>query len=67
MKRFSHKDLILTLGVLVALIIVLAAIYLKETPLLNDNTSEYEKHQKKIEPSVIIQKFITRAASSLHL
>lgn len=63
MKRLSHRDLIIALGILVAAVIILTTVYFSDVKA--ENKSVKIVPDKKIKPAVIlktvVQKFSVRA------
>jgi len=66
MKRLSHKDLIIALGVAVAAIILISTIYFKE-PGKSECSSTKPMPTGKAKPTVIIKKALEKLASKAHL
>jgi hypothetical protein len=63
--RFSSKDLLLLLGILVAVIITLTTVVYRETA-LEKETSAPKKSSLNTGPKVMIEKLLGRAAKSVH-
>lgn len=63
MKRLSHRDFIIALGILVAAVIILTTVYFSDVK--GENKSVKIAPDKKIKPAVIlktvVQKFSVRA------
>lgn len=66
MKRLSHKDLIIALGVAVAAIILVSSIYLKDAG-QNVRSSTKPVSSEKAKPTVLIKKVLEKLASRAHL
>ena len=63
MKRLSQKDLIIVLGVAVAVIIIITSIYFKETQ--PHNATQFP--EKKVKPTVLIKKVLEKLAPKAHI
>ncbi|MBS1681785.1 MAG: hypothetical protein JST48_08750 [Bacteroidetes bacterium] len=65
MKKLSHKDLIIALGVLVAGVIIFSFIYFnsENTPIKSVKIVP----EKKIRPAAILQKAVKKFSSSIFL
>ncbi|GHM98527.1 hypothetical protein WSM22_00170 [Cytophagales bacterium WSM2-2] len=61
MKRLSHKDLIIALGILVAAVIIITSVYAK------DSTAETKVlkvvPEKKVKPAAVIHKALQKLSS----
>jgi len=66
MKRLSHKDLIIALGIAVAAIILISSIYLKDS-VQNERSSTKPVPSEKAKPTVLIKKVLEKLASRTHL
>jgi len=66
MKRLSHKDLIIALGIAVAAIILISSIYLKDSG-QNERSSTKPVPSEKAKPTVLIKKVLEKLASRTHL
>jgi len=66
MKRLSHKDLTIALGIAVAAIILVSSIYFNEAG-KNKHSSTQPMPAGKTKPTVLIQKALEKLASKAHL
>jgi len=64
MKRLSHKDLIIALGIAVAAIILVSSIYLNDK---SERSSAKPVPAGKAKPTVLIKKVLEKLASKAHL
>jgi uncharacterized protein YpmB len=67
MKRLSHKDLIIALGIAVAAIILVSSIYFNESMGKNERSSKQPVPTGKTKPTVLIKKALEKLASKAHL
>ena len=67
MKKLSHKDLIIALGIAVAAIIVVTSIYHKDSVSQNERSSSQPAPKEKAKPTVLIKKVLEKLASRTHL
>jgi hypothetical protein len=66
MNSVKNKAIILAFGILVALAILIASVYFKDTDLLNENTSG-NVLQKKTKTTGVIKKILEKASSKVQL
>jgi hypothetical protein len=66
MKKLSHKDLIIMLGVAVAAIIIVSSIYLKDSGQSRRSATQ-PVPERKIKPTVLIKKALERFTSKTHI
>ena len=67
MKRLSHKDLIIALGIAVAAVILVSSIYFNENSARNERSSRQPVPAGKAKPTVLIKKVFEKLASKAHL
>ena len=67
MKRLSHKDLIIVLGIAVAAIILVSSIYFNENSSKSERSSTQPVPAGKAKPTVLIKKVFEKLASRAHL
>jgi len=67
MKRLSHKDLIIALGIAVAAIILVSSIYFNDSTVKNERSSKQPIPAGKAKPTVLIKKVLEKLASKTHL
>jgi hypothetical protein len=65
MKRLSHKDLIIALGVAVAAIIIIS-IYIKDSSSQSERSSTQPGAAGKAKPTVLVKKVLEKLASRTH-
>ncbi|HEV8515049.1 MAG TPA: hypothetical protein VGQ59_17330 [Cyclobacteriaceae bacterium] len=66
MKKLSHKDLIIALGIAVAAIILVSSIYFTD-PGKKERSSTKPVPTGKAKPTVLIKKVLEKLASKAHL
>jgi hypothetical protein len=66
MKRLSHKDLIIALGIAVAAIILISSIYFND-PGKSERSSTKPMSTGKAKPTVLIKKVLDKLTSKAHL
>jgi hypothetical protein len=66
MKRLSHKDLIIALGIAVAAIIVVSSIYFNDAS-KSERSSSKPLPTGKTKPTVLIKKALEKLASKAHV
>jgi hypothetical protein len=66
MKRLSHKDLIIALGIAVAVLILISSIYFNESTGKNVRSSNHPVPTGKTKPTVLIKKALEKLASKAH-
>ena len=64
MKKLSHKDLIIALGVLVAAVIVITSVYFKDT---TDARNSMRAPEKKVKPAAIINTVLQKLSAHTSL
>jgi hypothetical protein len=67
MKKLSHKDLIIALGIAVAAIIIITSIYFKDSAIQSDRSSSQPVPTGKAKPTVLVKKVLERLASKAQL
>jgi len=67
MKRLSHKDLIIALGIAVAAIILVSSIFFNENSIQSERSTAQPIPAGKAKPTVLIKKVLERFASRAHL
>ncbi len=67
MKKLSHKDLIIALGIAVAAIILVFSIYFNENPSQGERSSTQPVPAGKVKPTVLLKKALEKLASKAHL
>jgi hypothetical protein len=67
MKRLSHKDLIIALGIAVAAIIIITSIYVKDNAGQGERSSTQPVPAGKVKPTVLVKKTLEKLASLTHL
>jgi len=67
MKKLSHKDLIIALGIAVAAIIIITGIYFKDNATQRERSSTQQAPTGKARPTVIVNKVLEKLASRAHL
>lgn len=60
MKKLSHKDLIIALGVLVAAVIIISSVYFKDG---NAERNSMKVPEKKIKPAAILKAVVQKFSS----
>jgi hypothetical protein len=66
MKKLSHKDLIIALGIAVAAIIIVSSIYFKDTS-AHQGSSTQPAPEKTIKPTVLLKNALDKMTSRSHL
>jgi len=66
MKKLSHKDLIIALGVAVAAIILVTSIYFKDGAGQRERSSTQPLPREKTKPTVLVKKVLEKLASRTH-
>jgi hypothetical protein len=64
MKKLSHKDLIIALGIAVAAIIIVSSIYFKDSSVQRSSTHPIPAGKSK--PTVLIGEVLKKLASRAH-
>jgi hypothetical protein len=63
MKRLSHKDFIIALGIAVAAIILVSSIYFKDNAGQNERSSTQPIPSGKAKPTVLVKNVLEKLAS----
>ncbi|MBI1769616.1 MAG: hypothetical protein HYR67_14705 [Bacteroidetes bacterium] len=64
MKKLSHRDLIIALGILVAAVIIVTSVYFKDA---NVETNSVKAAPKKIKPAAILKTVVKKFSSRISL
>jgi uncharacterized protein YpmB len=67
MKRLSHKDLIIALGIAVAAIILVSSLYFKENTNQREGSSNQPVPSGKAKPTVLVKKVLEKLTSRTRL
>jgi len=67
MKKLSHKDLIIALGVAVAAIIIISSIYFKDSAGQSQRTSTQPIPEKKVRPTVLVKKVLEKLSAKTRI